>query len=98
MTVVEKSARPLVLNKMEKQLTRPEWVANLAQDEKGLYISSVNTAGMAGSIWSGISFWTQSDLVFINKLLHDVDWNNPATKNCFGMSCSSHIIKNDIFM
>ena len=71
------------LHKMEKQLTRPEWVANLAQDEKGLYISSVSTTGVAGSIWSGISFWTKSDLVFINKLLHDVDWNNPATKKLF---------------
>lgn len=71
------------LHKMEKQLPRPEWVANLDEDEQGKYISSVNTQGMAGSIWSGISFWTKNDLVFIYKLLHDVDWNAPATKKMF---------------
>ena len=71
------------LHKNEAQLPRPEWVANLGEDEKGMYITSVNTAGMAGSVWSGISFWTKSDLVFINKLLHDVDWNDPASKKLY---------------
>lgn len=71
------------LHKNEIKLPRPEWVANLGSDEKGAYITSVNTAGMAGSVWSGISFWTKKDLVFINKLLHDVDWNDPAAKKLF---------------
>lgn len=71
------------LHKIEKQLPRPEWVANLDKDEKGLYISSVNTSGTAGSVWSGVSFWTKSDLIFINKLLHDVDWKDPSSKKLF---------------
>jgi len=71
------------LHKKESQLPRPEWVANLDEDEKGLYISNVNTSGTSGSVWSGISFWTKSDLMFINKLLHDVNWNDPASKKLF---------------
>ena len=71
------------LHKMEKQLPRPEWVANLDNDEKGLYITSVNKNGLSGSVWSGVSFWTKNDLVFINSLIHRVDWDDSATKSLF---------------
>lgn len=71
------------LHKMVKDLEKPEWVVNLADDELGHYITSVNKSGLEGSMYSSVSFWTKKDLEFIYERLHEADWDDPALKKIY---------------
>ena len=68
------------LHMMKYNLEKPEWIAELSEED---CIISVNKNGYGGSVYSGVSFWTKTDLLFIRKQIALTDWENPYTRNMF---------------
>lgn len=59
---------------------KEEWTVQLDSD---LRFVSVDLCGHDGNSYSGVSFWKQSDLMYIKERLEEVDWEATQTKKMY---------------
>lgn len=59
---------------------KEEWIVQLDSD---LRFVSVDLCGHDGNSYSGVSFWKQSDLLYIKNRLEEVEWEAAQTKKMY---------------
>ena len=75
-----KDKRSFYLLRPYQHFEKEEWTVELNEDNR---FADVNLHGHEGYSYSGVSFWTVKDLMFIKEKLEEVDWNKEETKKMY---------------
>ena len=68
------------LHRHVENLEKPEWIAELTDDN---CIIKVDTAGCTGSAYTGVSYWPLEDIQYIKELIFAADWESEETKKMY---------------
>lgn len=60
------------------ELDNADWVVEL--DGQNRFVK-INTHGLTGHAYTGVSFWCEKELLFIKEKLDAIDWDNLAQRN-----------------
>ena len=78
--ILQQSDYSFYLLRPAQYFEKEEWTVQLDSD---LRFVSVDLCGHDGNSYSGVSFWKQSDLMYIKERLEEVDWEATQTKKMY---------------